>query len=93
MGDDNVGNVTKFKGAKNKMATPFKECEVELLFNQGFDADGSTFDAAVEAGIVEQKGAWFSYKGERLGQGRANSIVAAKPNLPAMLDTLWKRDK
>jgi recombination protein RecA len=91
LGDDNVGNVTKFKGAKNKMATPFRECEVELLFNQGFDADGSTFDAAVEAGIIKQSGSWFSMDGEKLGQGRAQAIKVLKDagKIEQVLKKLW----
>lgn len=76
LGEANVGNKVKIKAAKNKISPPFREAEVELLFDKGFDAEGSLFDAAVRAGIVDKSGAWFSYKGDRLGQGRTNSIAA-----------------
>ncbi len=77
-GDEIVGNRVKIKCAKNKCAAPFKETEVNLLFGQGFDCDGSLVDAAIEAKIVEKSGVWFSHKGERLGQGRTNAIAALR---------------
>lgn len=91
-GDENVGNITKFKGAKNKMAAPFKECEETLRFGEGFDADRSLFEAAVEAGVIEKSGSWYSYKGERLGQGIDKAVVGAveQGRIAELLDTLVK---
>lgn len=73
-GDQIIGNKTKIKCAKNKVAAPFREAEIDLIYNQGFSATGSLLDAAVEAKVVEKSGSWFSYKGERLGQGRSAAI-------------------
>lgn len=74
LGDVATGNLVKFKAAKNKMAPPFREAEVELLFDRGFDTVGSLLDAAVESKVVEKSGSWFSYAGERLGQGRIQAV-------------------
>ena len=69
-GETVIGNKVRIKGAKNKVATPFREVEIELLFDRGFDAVGSLIDAAVEKGVVSKSGSWYSYKGERAGQGK-----------------------
>ncbi len=92
-GDVITGNKTKIKAVKNKVAAPFKECECELLYESGFDSDGSVFDAAVAANVVDKSGAWYAYKGERLGQGRANSIIAVVSR--GLVDVILKevRDK
>jgi len=77
-----VGNKVRFKAQKNKMAAPFREAEVELLFDRGFDTVGSLLDAACEVKVVDKAGAWFSYNGERLGQGRIQAVEAiTKGNL------------
>ena len=68
-----IGNKVRIKGAKNKVSAPFREAEVDLLFESGFDGVGSLFDAAVECKVVEKSGSWFSKDGERLGQGRNNA--------------------
>lgn len=73
VGDEIVGNHVRIKAAKNKLFPPFRETEVDLLFGSGFDVGGSLIDAAVQAKVVEKAGAWFSYKGERIGQGLAKS--------------------
>ena len=65
-----VGNKVRIKGAKNKLSAPFKEVELELLFDRGFDVVGSLIDAAVEKGVVTKSGSWYSYQGERAGQGK-----------------------
>jgi len=78
IGDTIVGNKTKIKAAKNKVAAPFRETEINLLFDQGFDCDGSLVDAAIRAKVVEKSGSWFSYKGERIGQGRENAIESLR---------------
>lgn len=77
-GEDNIGNVVKLKTVKNKVYKPFVETEVELLFDSGFDKLGSLFDAAVERDIIQKSGAWYSYMGDRLGQGKSNCITAIK---------------
>lgn len=65
-----IGNRVKVKVAKNKMAAPFQVAEFDILFNEGISRTGSVIDMAVDFNIVDKKGAWFSYKGQRLGQGR-----------------------
>lgn len=70
-GDNNeIGNRVKVKVSKNKMAPPFQVAEFDILFNEGISRTGSAIDMATDFNIVEKKGAWFSYKGQRLGQGR-----------------------
>ena len=75
-GDRVVGNRTKVKVAKNKVAPPFREAEFDIMYGEGISREGDLLDLAVVQRAVEKSGAWFSYKGERLGQGRKtrNSI-------------------
>ena len=68
-----VGNRTRVKVVKNKMAPPFREVEFDILYGQGISHSGDVIDLAVEANIVEKSGAWFSFQGERIGQGRENA--------------------
>ncbi len=68
-----VGNRTRVKVVKNKMAPPFREVEFDILYGQGISRTGDAIDLGVEAGIVEKSGSWFSYQGERIGQGRENA--------------------
>jgi recombination protein RecA len=72
-GDRVVGNRTKVKVVKNKVAPPFRECEFDIMYGEGISREGDVLDLAVANKVVEKSGAWFSYKGERLGQGRENS--------------------
>ena len=72
-GDQVVGNRTKIKVAKNKVAAPFREVEVDILYGQGISREGDLLDVGVAQGLVEKSGSWFSLGGERLGQGRENS--------------------
>lgn len=79
-GDRVVGNRTKVKVAKNKVAPPFRECEFDIMYGEGISREGDLLDLAVANRAVEKSGAWFSYKGERLGQGRENAKQALKDN-------------
>ena len=72
-GQDIVGNRTRVKVVKNKMAPPFTEAEFDIMYGEGISATGELVDMGVEAGIVEKSGSWYSYNGERIGQGRANA--------------------
>jgi len=72
-GDSVVGNRTRVKVVKNKLAPPFKESEFDIMYGEGISREGDLLDLAVENKIVEKSGAWFSFKGERLGQGRENA--------------------
>jgi recombination protein RecA len=72
-GDQIVGNRTKVKVVKNKVAAPFKEAEVDLLHGFGFSMEGDLIDLGAAHGVIEKSGSWFSYGGERIGQGRENA--------------------
>ena len=71
--EDVIGNRTRVKVVKNKMAPPFKEVEFDILYGHGISREGDLVDLSSEANIVEKSGAWFSYNGERIGQGRENA--------------------
>ncbi|MGE0548941.1 MAG: recombinase RecA [Kofleriaceae bacterium] len=71
--EDVIGNRTRVKVVKNKMAPPFKEVEFDILYGQGVSREGDLVDLASEANIVDKSGAWFSFNGERIGQGRENA--------------------
>lgn len=73
MGNDIVGNRTRIKVVKNKVAPPFKQAEVDIMYGEGISKEGSLIDMGTDLDIVEKSGAWYSYSGERLGQGRENA--------------------
>jgi recombination protein RecA len=79
-GDRVVGNRTKVKVAKNKVAPPFRECEFDIMYGEGISREGDLLDLATTQRVVEKSGAWFSYKSERLGQGRENAKQALRDN-------------
>ena len=87
-GDRVVGGRTRIKVVKNKVAPPFRIAEFDLMYGEGISREGDLIDLAVEHRIVEKSGAWFSYGGERLGQGRENvrTLLKAKPELYAAIE-------
>jgi len=78
-----VGNQTRVKVVKNKVAPPFKQVEFDIMYGEGISKVGELIDLGVKAGVVEKSGAWFSYDSQRLGQGRENAKHYLKQNPPA----------
>jgi recombination protein RecA len=68
-----VGSRVRVKVVKNKMAPPFRQADFDIMFNEGISRLGEVIDLGVEKGIVEKSGAWYAYKGDRIGQGRENA--------------------
>lgn len=87
-----VGNRTRVKVAKNKVAPPFRECEFDIMYGEGISREGDLLDLAVAQRVVDKSGAWFSYKGDRLGQGRENSKQLLKEN-PDLLKKIEREVK
>src|SRR6266851_194186 len=87
-GDVVTGSRTKVKVVKNKVAAPFREAEFDIMYGEGISREGDLLDVAVNHGLLEKSGAWFSYKGERIGQGRENARQFLKENK----ETLAKLD-
>lgn len=88
-GDDVFGSRTRVKVVKNKMAPPFKQAEFDIIYGKGISIEGCVLDMGVEAGIVNKSGAWYSYEGNRLGQGRDNSkeYIKSNPELMEEIET------
>jgi len=84
-GDQVTGSRTKIKVVKNKVAAPFREAEFDIMYGEGISREGDLLDIAVNHNIVEKSGAWFSYKGERIGQGRENARQFLKDNKDTMV--------
>jgi recombination protein RecA len=78
--DEVVGNQTRVKVVKNKLAPPFKQVEFDIMYGEGISKSGEVLDLGVKAGVVEKSGAWFSYDSQRIGQGRENAKVFLKGN-------------
>jgi recombination protein RecA len=72
-GDEIVGNETRIKVVKNKIAAPFKQAETQILYGKGFNREGELIDLGVKHKLVEKAGAWYSYNGDKIGQGKANA--------------------
>jgi len=79
-GEEVVGNMTRVKVVKNKVAPPFREAEFEIMYGQGISREGEIIDLGSAQGIIEKSGAWYSYKGERIGQGKDNARVYLQQN-------------
>ena len=93
-GDDVTGNQTKVKVVKNKVAPPFKQAEFDIVYGQGVSREGEIIDLGAKAGIVEKAGAWLSYNGARLGQGRENAkqYLRDNPEVAAEIETAVRRN-
>ena len=92
-GDAVVGNRTKVKVVKNKVASPFREAEFDIIYGEGISKEGDLLDLGVAQNIIEKSGSWFSYKGDRIGQGRENARQFLKDNadIRQALDTELRR--
>ena len=86
-GQEVVGNRTKIKVVKNKVAPPFRVAEVDIMYGEGISREGELIDLAVEYEIVDKSGAWYSYNGERMGQGKENDKTYLKEN-PAIIEEI-----
>ena len=97
-GDSVIGNRTRVKVVKNKLAAPFREAEFDILYGEGTSREGDLLDVGVQNSVIEKSGSWFSYRGERIGQGRDNARtllegtsrthVASGSGPPGRLETL-----
>ncbi len=92
-GQNVVGNRTKVKVVKNKVAPPFKEAQFEILYNEGISKMGDLVDSAVEHGIIEKSGSWFSYKADRIGQGReaVKAMLQSNPAVAKEIEVALRR--
>ena len=92
--DEVVGNTTRVKVVKNKLAPPFKQVEFDIMYGEGVSKMGEILDLGVKAGIVEKSGAWFSYDSQRLGQGRENSkaFLKSNPDIAAKIETAIRQN-
>jgi recombination protein RecA len=88
-GEKIIGNRTKVKVVKNKVAPPFREAEFDILYGEGASKEGDLIDIGVRENLIEKNGSWFSYRGERIGQGRDNArdFLKSHPELAAAIDT------
>jgi recombination protein RecA len=91
-GSEAVGNRTRVKVVKNKMSPPFKQAEFDIVYGQGISREGSLIDMGVDQGIVRKAGAWYTYEGDQLGQGKENARTFLKDN-PDTADEIEKRIK
>ena len=89
-GGEMVGNHTKVKVVKNKVAPPFKQAEFDIMFGTGISREGEILDLAAECNVVNKSGAWYSYNGERIGQGRENVKVYLKDH-PEICEEIEKQ--
>ena len=78
--DEYIGNRVRVKIVKNKVAPPFRKAEIDIFFNEGISYAGGILDGGIKYGVIEKTGSWFSYNGEKIGQGRDNAINFLKTN-------------
>jgi recombination protein RecA len=92
-GEAVVGNRTKVKVVKNKVASPFREAEFDIIYGEGVSKEGDLLDLGVAQNLVEKSGSWFSYKGERIGQGRENArqFLKDNPDIRAEIDSRLRK--
>ena len=81
-----IGNHTRVKVVKNKVAPPFKQAEFDIMFGKGISREGDILDLAVNLGIIQKSGAWFAYLGEKIGQGRENAKIYLAENPSVMAE-------
>jgi len=89
-GDEVVGNETRVKVVKNKVAPPFKQAEFQIMYNQGINLSAEIIDQGVKLGLVDKAGAWYAYKGDKIGQGKANACKFLEEN-PAVFKEIEKQ--
>jgi recombination protein RecA len=89
-GTESMGNRTKVKVVKNKLAPPFREAEFDMIYGEGISKSGAILDAGVEQGVIEKSGTWYTYKNERIGQGRENAKKWLQENQAILLDLEMK---
>ena len=87
-GEEVVGNETRVKVVKNKMAPPFKQCEFQILYGKGINRLGEVIDMGVKDGLIDKAGAWYSYQGDKIGQGKANVVkyLEENPDIASVLE-------
>jgi recombination protein RecA len=92
--DEMVGNQTRVKVVKNKLAPPFKQVEFDIMYGEGVSKTGELIDLGVKAGVVEKSGAWFSYDSQRIGQGRENAkaFLKANPDIAGKIETAIRQN-
>jgi recombination protein RecA len=92
--DEVVGNLTRVKVVKNKLAPPFKQVEFDIMYGEGISKAGELIDLGVKAGVVEKSGSWFSFDSQRIGQGRENAKLFLKANhdISAKIETAVRQN-
>ncbi|MDI9101667.1 DNA recombination/repair protein RecA, partial [Pseudomonas aeruginosa] len=86
-GDEQIGNETRVKVVKNKVSPPFRQAEFQILYGKGINKLGEIVDLGVAGGLIEKSGAWYSYAGQKIGQGKANACQHLQEN-PAVSDEI-----
>ena len=89
-GTETVGNRTRVKVVKNKVAPPFKQAEFDIIYGQGISREGGLIDVGVETGLVRKSGAWYTYEGDQLGQGKENARTFLRDN-PDLANEIEKK--
>jgi len=93
-GGEITGNRTRVRVKKNKVAPPFRECEFDIMYNQGISREGDVLDLGVEMDVIEKRGSFYSYNGERLAQGRENlkQVLRERPALCLEIENIIRRE-